>query len=240
MSKISKSFTASLLPFALAAICDNAHASQEDHLKRILQQKVPELEIGSVSRSPIGGLYEIVANSRIFYSNSTGTYILVGDIINASSQENLTETRLNKMNSAALRDLPLRHAIKIQNGSGKRVISTFFDPNCSFCKKMSRELNKIPDATLYIFLYPVLSQDSVAKSEMILCAEDPSLAWRTWVKKGTIARARTSCSPDATKELLSLGKKLGIKGTPTTFLPSGKRVEGFVSGKELAEIMDLQ
>ncbi|VWC62538.1 thiol:disulfide interchange protein [Burkholderia lata] len=240
MSKISKSLTSSLLPFALAAICDNAQAFQEDHLKQILQAKVPELEIGTVSRSPISGLYEIVANSRIFYSNSTGTFILVGDMIDTSSQENLTETRFNKMNSEALRDLPIRHAIKIKNGSGKRVISTFFDPNCSFCKKMSPELDKIPDATIYIFLYPVLSPDSVAISGMILCADDPSLAWRTWVKKGRIARLRTSCPPDVTKELLSLGKKLGIKGTPTTFLPSGKRVEGFVSGKELADIMEHQ
>ncbi|WP_321788119.1 DsbC family protein [Burkholderia pyrrocinia] len=230
---------ASLLTVILAAMHSNSIAAQEEEkLKQILQAKIPELKIETVSESPIVGLYEVVASSRVFYSNPTGAYVVIGNIINTSNQKNLTETRFNEINSIAIADLPFHYAIKTKNGNGNKIIATFFDPNCSFCKKMSPELDRIPNATIYIFLHPTLSADSVAKSEMILCSDNPSLAWKQWVQRGKIAALRTPCQSTAIKELVSLGKKLNIKGTPTTFLPSGERVEGFISEKELTTRID--
>lgn len=233
-----KFLVAPLLPIALAAMYNTAFASQdEEKLAQILQAKTPELKIESISRSPIDGLYEIVASSRVFYSDPTGAHVIIGDIIDTASQKNLTEARFKRINSTTINDLPFKYAIKQTNGNGKNLIATFFDPNCSFCKKMSPELDKIPNATIYIFLYPILSTDSAIKSETIFCANNPSLAWKQWVKEGKITAPRMPCQPTITKELISLGKKLNIKGTPTTFLPSGERVEGFISGKDLIDMI---
>ncbi|MBN3788248.1 DsbC family protein [Burkholderia sp. Ac-20353] len=174
-----KSLAATLLSIAFVAMHGKAFAFQEEeNLKQILQTKVPELKIETVSRSTIDGLFEIVANSRIFYSNPTGTHIIIGDIIDTTNQENSTETRFNSINSITIGNLPFQYAIKTKNGNGKRIIATFFDPNCSFCKKMSPEPDKVPNATIYIFLYPILSTDSATKSKMIFCADNPSLAWK--------------------------------------------------------------
>ncbi|AFQ49870.1 DsbC family protein [Burkholderia cepacia] len=232
-------YAAPLLTIVLATVHVNAVAVQEEeNLRRILQIKIPELKIETVAPSEINGLYEITADSRIFYSNPSGSHIIIGNIFDTISQENLTEIRFNKINNININDLPFQHAIKIKNGTGARVIATFFDPNCSFCKKMSPELNKIPNSTIYIFLYPILSADSVIKSGMILCADNRSLAWRQWIQKGKITAPRRACQPAITNELLSLGKKLNIKGTPTTFLPSGERTAGFISRKDLTEKID--
>jgi len=239
MSNSFKLYATPILTIALATVNFNAAAAQEEALlKQTLQVKIPELKIETISQSGIDGLYEIVADSRIFYSNPSGSRIIIGNMFNTANQENITETRFNKINSIDINDLPFQHAIKIKNGTGARVLATFFDPNCSFCKKMSPELNKIPNSTIYIFLYPVLSTDSVNKSGMILCADNRSLAWRQWVQQGKITPPRRACSPTITNELLSLGKKLNIKGTPTTFLPSGERVAGFISGKDLTAKID--
>ncbi|QQJ99903.1 DsbC family protein [Burkholderia ambifaria] len=239
MSTNLKSYIASLLTSVLATVHINAAAVQEEIvLKRILQAKIPELKIKAVAPSEIDGLYEVTADSRIFYSNQSGSHIVIGNIFDTTSQKNLTETRFNKINNIDIKDLPFQHAIKIKNGTGARVIATFFDPNCSFCKKMSPELDKIPNSTIYIFLYPILSADSVIKSGMILCADNRPLAWKQWVQRGKITVPRGACQPAVTNELLSLGKKLNIKGTPTTFLPSGERVAGFISGKDLTDKID--
>ncbi|MGN7984334.1 DsbC family protein [Burkholderia sp. 22313] len=239
MSNIFNLYVTPILTITLATVHLNAAAAQEDVLlRRTLQVKIPELKIETISQSRIEGLYEIVADSRIFYSNPSGSHIIIGNMFDTASQENITETRFNKINSIDINDLPFQHAIKIKNGAGARVLATFFDPNCSFCKKMSPELNKIPNSTIYIFLYPVLSADSVSKSGMILCADNRSLAWKQWVQRGKITPPHRACSPAITNELLSLGKKLNVKGTPTTFLPSGERVAGFISGKDLADKID--
>lgn len=234
----SKLQAALLLVTVLAAMHSASFAAQEEKLKQILQEKIPELKIEGVRESPIIGLYEVVANSRVFYSDQMGRHVIIGNIIDATTQQNLTENRFNEINRIAISDLPFQHAIKIKNGNGKRTIATFFDPNCSFCKKMSAELDKIPNATIYIFLHATLSPDSVAKSEVILCSDNPPLAWKQWAQRGKIAARRTPCQSAVIQELISLGKKLNIKGTPTTFLPSGERVEGFISGKDLTARID--
>ncbi|MGK8207145.1 DsbC family protein [Burkholderia cenocepacia] len=222
--------------FAAAHI--NAIAKNEASLKQTLQTELPELKIETITSSGIDGLYEVVANSQIFYSNATGSHIIIGNIFDTASQKNLTESRFNKINSIDIKHLPFQHAIETKNGTGERLIATFFDPNCSFCKEMGPELAKIPNSTIYIFLYPALSADSVTKSEMILCANNRALAWKQWVQGEKITTPRGACHPNITNELLSLGKKLNIKGTPTTFLPSGERVTGFISGMDLIEKID--
>ncbi|CAG2331380.1 MULTISPECIES: DsbC family protein [Burkholderia] len=229
----------SLFTIALAtAHTEAAAADVEANLQRKLQAKLPELKIEHVVPSKIDGLYEVTANSQIFYSNSSASHIIIGSLFDTNSQENITETQLNKINSININDLPFQYAIKQKNGTGERVIATFFDPNCSFCKKMSPELGKVPNATVYIFLYPILSTDSIIKSEVILCADNRLQAWKQWVERGKTTVPRKRCQSIITKELLSLGKKLNIKGTPTTFLPSGERVTGFISGKDLADKID--
>ncbi|WP_082725192.1 DsbC family protein [Burkholderia sp. NRF60-BP8] len=229
----------SLFTLALAtAHTEAASADVEANLQRELQAKLPELKIEQVIPSKIDGLYEVTANSRIFYSNSSASHVIIGNLFDTNSQENITETQLNKINSININDLPFQYAIKHKNGTGERVIATFFDPNCSFCKKMSPELGKIPNVTVYIFLYPVLSTDSVTKSEIILCTDNRLQAWKQWIERGKTTAPRKRCQPTITKELLSLGKKLNIRGTPTTFLPSGERVAGFISGKDLADKID--
>ncbi|WP_175903699.1 DsbC family protein [Burkholderia seminalis] len=225
------------IPLATAH-AEAAPADAEANLQQRLQAKLPELTIEHIIPSKIDGLYEVTANSRIFYTNPSASHIIIGNLFDTNSQENITETKLNKINSININDLPFQYAIKQKNGTGERLIATFFDPNCSFCKKMSIELAKVPNATVYIFLYPVLSVDSTIKSEIILCSDNRLQAWKQWVEKGKTTAPRKRCQSTVTKELLSLGRKLNIRGTPTTFLPSGERVAGFISGKDLADKID--
>ena len=100
MSNYLKPYATPLLAIALATVhSDVASAQEELFLKRALQVKIPELKIETVSPSGIEGLYEIVADSRIFYSNPSGSRIIIGNMLDTVSQENLTETRFNKINS---------------------------------------------------------------------------------------------------------------------------------------------
>jgi thiol:disulfide interchange protein DsbC len=57
------------------------------------------------------------------------------------------------------------------------VIATFEDPNCGFCKQLAKDLRNVNDITVYTFLYPIMSPDSMEKSKAVWCAEDRSKAW---------------------------------------------------------------
>jgi thiol:disulfide interchange protein DsbC len=74
-------------------------------------------------------------------------------------------------------DLPLDSAIKIVRGNGSRKVAIFEDPNCGYCKRFERDLAGVSDITVYVFLYPILRRDSMAKSKAMWCAADRGKAW---------------------------------------------------------------
>jgi thiol:disulfide interchange protein DsbC len=77
----------------------------------------------------------------------------------------VTEARTRQLNAVKFEALPLESAIKIKRGNGLRKVAIFEDPNCGYCKRFERDLLGITDITVYVFLFPILSPDSVEKSK---------------------------------------------------------------------------
>ncbi len=88
--------------------------------------------------------------------------------------------------------------------------------------------SKLDNVTIYTFLYPILSQDSLEKSNQIWCANDRVKAWNDWMQDGKAPGGRGDCDTTAVKKTVELGSKLGISGTPTLFFLDGERIPGAV------------
>jgi len=129
-------------------------------------------------------------------------------------------------------DLPLEIAVKQVRGSGKRLLVLFEDPNCIYCRQLERDVAGLTDVTIYTFLYPILSADSTKKAKTVWCAADREMAWSQWMLKG-IAPAPARCDAGAIEQVLALGRKLGVRATPTIFLANGERMSGAVPGMTL-------
>ena len=149
-------------------------------------------------------------------------------MIDAKSMKNVTDERMKKLTAIRFSDLPLDRAIKQVRGDGKRVLATFEDPNCGYCKRLAKELLKLDNVTVYVFLYPILSEDSVRKSKQIWCAADRSKAWNDWMIDGKAPAGREDCDTSAVTKNQEFGRKLNISGTPTMFFGDGERVPGAV------------
>ena len=209
-------------------------------LKKIVEDRIGSA-VDSVTKLPVGGLYEVRVGTDIFYTDASGNYIIVGNIIDLRSRENLTKKRVEALVEAAtpklkFADLPLDSAIKIVKGNGKRQMAIFEDPNCVFCKRLEKSMQEISDVTIYVFLYPVLGPDSLAKSKRVWCAADRGRAWSDWMERGTALTGDGACATPLDKNL-ELGKKLRVDGTPTIFFSNGKRVPGAIPADELAKLL---
>jgi thiol:disulfide interchange protein DsbC len=132
--------------------------------------------------------------------------------------------------------LPLDLAIKQVKGNGKRIIATFEDPNCTYCKKLAKELQGVTDVTIYTFVYPILSQDSFDKSKAIWCAPDRAKAWNDYMLNGTAPDAG-KCDTSGLDKVMETAQKLRVRGTPAIFLADGTRVPGFMEKAQLEQAM---
>lgn len=184
-------------------------------------------KVESVTKAGFLGLYEVYADGNIFYTDDKVTAIMVGaQLIDAKSMKNVTEERMRKLTAIKFNELPLDRAIKQVRGDGKRVLATFEDPNCGYCKRLARDLQKLENVTIYTFLLPILSEDSVKKSKQIWCAADRAKAWNDWMVDGKAPSGREDCDTAAITRNQEFGRKLNITGTPTMFFGNGERVPG--------------
>jgi thiol:disulfide interchange protein DsbC len=203
--------------------------AQEAAIRKNLAERLPNLpKIDEVSKTPMNGLYEVRINQTdIIYTDAEGNFILQGSLIDTKSRTNLTEQRTDKLSAVAFSQLPLKDTFTLVRGNGKRKMAIFEDPNCGFCKRFEKDLAKLDNVTIHVFLYPVLGPDSITKSNNIWCAKDKGKTWEDWMTRN-ITPASASCDTAAIDRNVEFGRKYRITGTPTTFFSDGTRLPGAV------------
>lgn len=221
-------FIASLAA-AVLALCLALPAAAQDleRVKADLRKKYPDAPIDTVRKSGYGGLLEVTGGGEIFYTDEKVTFLLIGSLVDTKTKENVTEARMRKLSAITFDSLPLESAIKIVRGNGSRRIAIFEDPNCGYCKRFEADLAKVNDITVYMFLYPILSAESTAKSKAVWCAPDRAKAWLDLMLKDTTPANDGSCQTPIDK-VIAFGREKRITGTPTIFFEDGERVPGAI------------
>jgi thiol:disulfide interchange protein DsbC len=225
--------TATALAAMLGVGCSAQADQTTDKIKSTLESRMGDATIKSVDKTPIPGLYEVNLGTQIVYSDATGNYVLLGDLVDTRNSKNLTEARMSEINKIDFAKLPLEDAVKVVKGNGKRKIAVFSDPNCPYCKQLETTLKSIDNVTVYTFLYPVLSPDSTAKSKSIWCSKDRGMTWESWMLDRKAPTTAGTCDTTAIDKNLKLGRSMNVTGTPTVFLADGKRLPGAMPADRL-------
>lgn len=213
--------------------------SPEENIKKQLQV-LGVKNLQSIEPSIVKGLYEIVADKKVFYSDG-GQHLIMGDILNVTQKKNLTEQKREALNKISFMNFPLNQALSWKRGnpSAGQTIIVFSDPNCGHCKQFAKELQQLKDIQVYEFIIPILGADSVNKAKQILCQEKPKQlqAWHELMVKGQMPATVKECKTgvDAIRSNLALMQKLEITGTPTIFFKNGSRIPGSLSAQELQQ-----
>jgi thiol:disulfide interchange protein DsbC len=212
-----------------------AAIASEAAIRQAFRSKIPELTVESVGRTPMPGLYEVVADGQIFYVDEKVSVVIRGVMFDARTpaMRNVTAERNAELAAALLRK-STDSAIKRVRGNGKRVLYTFEDPNCGYCKQLQRELLKLNDVTIYTFLWPILSQDSVDKSKAVWCARDRAKAWDELMSSGVTPQNDARCDTPIEKNV-ELAQRFGVRGTPAVFLADGRSLGGYLPADKIEE-----
>ena len=211
---------------------------QEALIRKNLTERIPQLpKIDEVSRTPMAGLYEVrVDGTEIYYTDAEANFLIQGQLIDTRSRRNITEERVDKLTAIDFAALPLKDAITIVRGNGKRKLAVFEDPNCGYCKRFERDLQKVDNVTVYLFLYPILGQDSTDKARNIWCSKDKAKAWQDHMLREQSA-SHMQCDTVAIQRNLELGRKHKITGTPTLIAADGTRVPGAIGTAQIEKLL---
>jgi thiol:disulfide interchange protein DsbC len=226
-----------LLSFASYGVEGEPPAAEK--IRTQLKARYPKVAIKQVALSPLPGLYELVTEAGLVYTDANGDYLVVGKLVDTKTQEDLTELRMSQLNGVPFDTLPLDLAIKYVKGNGKRRLAVFEDPHCPYCRQIEVTLKDITDTTIYVFLYPIesLHPNATETSRNVWCAEDRQTAWLKVMLEKTAPPAK-KCDVAALQLIQKFGDQLGINGTPTLIFADGRRVASALPRDRLEKLMD--
>lgn len=209
-------------------------------MRMTLQQAYPSTTFGKIESTVIPGVFEVQMGKNIGYSDATGRYFIFGNLFDMKTQTDMTAQKRELASRIQWDNLPLKDAIKVVKGNGKRVFAVFSDPDCPFCKRLESTLSMVDDYTMYVFLFPIesLHPDAKLKSERIWCAQSPSKAWKAWNTTGDLApKAAKACNTPIDRNI-QLAAELGISGTPALISKNGTLSAGALPLERLEDFLD--
>ena len=215
------------LPSAAQDAAKSDAARELASVKKALEVRFPGAQLGSVSKSPYLGLYEVQLDDRIVYTDPKVTYVFVGSIYDIVAKVNLTDLRSRELNRVDVATLPLDLALKKVKGDGSRKLVVFADADCPFCKRLESEMKGLDNVTIYTFLFPIdsLHPESARKSAQIWCAADRNKAWDDWFDTGKLPDNKGDC-PTPIAQTAALGQKYHVNATPTLVFADGSVIPG--------------
>jgi thiol:disulfide interchange protein DsbC len=213
-----------------AVLCSTSLAAEDDvpadiaaKIRATLHERIPDLKVESVHKSPLPGLYELDTGDELIYTKS---------------REDLTAARWNDLHAIDFNSLPFDLAIKTVRGDGSRKLVVFADPLCPYCRQLEEELKGVTNVTIYTFLFPLESihPGASVKAVAIWCSKDRSAAWSKWMLQKTDP-GDVRCTGAPIDKLQALGQKIRIDSTPTMFTVDGKRTRGAIKHNDIEQLL---
>jgi thiol:disulfide interchange protein DsbC len=229
---------------SLLLLLNGVACADEASIRAEFLKKYPQANIESITKTPYLGLYEMLVDGEVLYTDPDFTFLFVGSLIETKTRINLTDARQREIEDKKLKglafpfeQLPFELAIKKVKGDGSRKVAVFSDPDCPYCRKLEKDTEKITDVTIYIFLFPIkqLHPKAPEMSRAIWCASDRVKAWDEYMLKGAVPKS-AKCD-DPVDKIVNYGQSKKINGTPTIFFADGKRVPGAIPAERFEELL---
>lgn len=194
--------------------------------------------------APIPGLFEVIANGNVYYVDAAGKHIIDGHIVNMATRSSLTAQRkldFERATTPAFDASQLSFDDAIRTVYGKptpgRVLVTFEDPRCGYCRKLHQDLKGMKDLVVYTFPVSFLGPQSRALNETIWCSSDRTAAWNAAMEGQEVLAGASGCDLSALDRNTELARRFKVSGTPTMYTANGQRIVGAVGAAAIEQAL---
>lgn len=210
------------------------------------QAAKPGIEINSIEKTEMQGIYKVsVGPSDNIYSNADGTNFIVGDLFRVQpnkitnvSEESRNGDRAKAVASVKDKDMVIFPA----KGEKKARMYVFTDVDCYYCQKLHHNMEKMNAMGIEVAYlgYPRagIGSGSYNKIASAWCASDKQDALTKLKNRQEIPE--NVCEGNPIDSQYSLGREIGLSGTPALILEDGELIAGFLEPEALAGRLGLK
>jgi len=214
-------------------------ATAENKMTALLKKRLGGGQVSKPVPTPLEGIFETQFGPNFGYLSQDGRYIIVGNLIDLESGQNLTniakgKTALAAINKFALEDKTVFPAI----GEEKAVLNIFTDTSCPYCQKLHAEVSNLQEAGISVHYLPYPRGGSQGPGyqtlKQVWCANDRSRAMNIakGLEQGDLP-AGDCANADLVDKGYVLGNRAGVTGTPALYKSNGEIIQGYVPYQQL-------
>lgn len=238
---LNRSYLLICLVVANAIFITPIQAETPERVTQALSKLVPGIKPDFIRPAAIKDMYEAAFGGQVIYITSDGKYFIRGDVVDLSRGTNLTEISRAKIRGKLVEDAGEKSMIIYSREKPRHTVTVFTDIDCSYCRKFHGEIpeyNKLGIRVRYM-AYPRsgINTPSYYKAVSVWCASDRNKAM-TLAKQGRQPERQNCENP--IKQHMSIGEKLGVRGTPSIILSNGKLLPGYVPPEKLINLLELE
>ena len=172
-------------------------------VQKLFAERFGNPPISGVRLTPYG-LYEVQLGMDLVYTDEKVNFVLDGTLIDAKTRRDITRERQDSLAQMPFDQLPFELSFK----------------------QVRKAIDGINNVTIFTFPYPILSPDSTQKVRNVWCASDRAAVWDAWMIQNKVP-ATLDCDVPI-DQMVALGQKLMVRGTPALFFADGSRVGGAI------------
>ncbi len=248
--KVMKKFLISVgMPLAvLSCSIGQTSCPTQDQVKSAVKEFIPqEFNVVWVSNlKDIPGLCEVVvkvgAQSIVFYMDSKGKYIMMGNLLSVEEKKNITGERQRefmKVEKDILAELEKR--VDFTYGKGNKYIYYIADPDCPFCKRAESILKEWADKNsvqIKVILFPLpIHPSAFGKSVSLICEKR---SFEDLVEGNYGNKECEEGKAKVQQNLEFLTQRVGINGTPTLIGMNGRYHLGVPTEEDLKKLVESE
>ncbi|MBT0825053.1 protein disulfide isomerase, DsbC family [Campylobacter lari] len=240
-----------LLVLASLGVFLNAQTLIEQQEESLVKGMLPSTKIEKVERSQVDGFYKAyLSNGNIFYLNPFKRVIFIGELYTTtgvSLTANDMQEWKSQLDNKLLKNTKIQeltqYAKKVKHGKGSNRYEfvIFTDPECPFCLRTEEFFEK-ENVDLYVNFYPLSFHPNAKKwSEQILSSKDIKTAMKELRENKKDLDVSVSTEAKNTLEnMMKLGEKLNIQGTPKLFVIDKKenKIIESIDGANIKKFQD--
>ena len=222
--------------------CAECHKLTKEEAGKILGKIVDN--VVDVAPGPFPGVWEVdvARNGKTYplYLDYSLKYLFSGQFIRLADMANLTGSRYQDLNRVDVASIPVGDAVRVGSKTAKKTVIVLSDPTCPYCVKLHGEIKKAvakdPDVAFLVMPYPRNGNDKATyrKCLAVVCSKSEKLLDDAYAGKELPAPA---CKTDAVDRTIRLAERLKTEGTPTTILPDGRMISGYMKADALLALI---
>ncbi len=191
------------------------------------------------------GMYEVDAGGGDYLYVAQGCrHLIAGNLYETQSDHQLvalTERTRSAKRRRIIAAIPDSEMLVFEPSEARRAsVVVFTDVNCGLCRTFHEriaEYHRFGIEIRYVaYPNPGLGSSTFQAMVSAWCADDP-LSAITTLKNGHEIPSMKCASP--VESHFRLGEEIGIQGTPSIVLPSGRMLSGFLLPRQLADALGL-